>query len=60
MKIRYFFFIADVNLVSADDDLSSSTGYHNAVPLEVHGAGYAQMQMVSNAKALRLVRLFSF
>ena len=38
-----------------DDDLSCSTGYHNALPLEVHGAGYAQMQMVSNAKALRLV-----
>lgn len=40
-----------------DDDLSSSTGYHNALPLEVHGAGYNQMAMVSNAKAFRLVRL---
>lgn len=38
-----------------DDDLSSSTGYHNALPLEVHGAGYNQMAMVSNAKAFRLV-----
>lgn len=40
-----------------DDDLSSSTGYHNALPLEVHGAGYNQMAMVSNSKALRLVNL---
>lgn len=41
----------------SDDDLSSSTGYHNALPLEVHGAGYNQMAMVSNAKAFRLVRI---
>ena len=46
------YFLMDV---FTDDDLSCSTGYHNALPLEVHGAGYAQMQMVSNAKALRLV-----
>jgi len=53
------YFEVDDELVSVitdieDDDLSCSTGYHNALPLEVHGAGYAQMQMVSNAKALRL------
>ena len=40
---------------STDDELSSSTGYHNALPLEVHGAGYNQMAMVSNTKALKLV-----
>ena len=42
-------------IVCLDDDLSSSTGYHNALPLEVHGAGYAQMAMVAKAKAMRLV-----
>ena len=46
--------------VLKDDDLSSSTGYHNALPLEVHGAGYNQMALVSNAKAFRLVRLLEF
>ena len=46
--------------VLKDDDLSSSTGYHNALPLEVHGAGYNQMAMVSNAKAFRLVGLLEF
>nr|CAH0101384.1 unnamed protein product [Daphnia galeata] len=53
------YFEVDDELVSVitdieDDDLSSSTGYHNALPLEVHGAGYNQMAMVSNAKAFRL------
>lgn len=38
-----------------DDDMSGLTGYHSALPLEVHGSGYAQMQMVSNSKAERLV-----
>ncbi|XP_046388655.1 DDB1- and CUL4-associated factor 15 [Ischnura elegans] len=37
-----------------DDDLSSSTGYHSALPLDVHGSGYAQMQMVSSAKVEKL------
>jgi len=39
----------------ADDDMSGLTGYHSALPLEVHGSGYAQMQMVSNSKAEKLV-----
>jgi hypothetical protein len=39
----------------ADDDFSESTGYHCALPLEVHGAGYAQLQMISNTKAGKLV-----
>ena len=34
-----------------EDDLGSTTGYHNALPLEVHGSGYTQMAMVSNSKA---------
>lgn len=38
-----------------DDELSTATGYHNALPLEVHGSGYTQMQMISNAKAEKLV-----
>ena len=37
-----------------DDDLGTSTGYHSALPLEVHGSGYTQMQMISNAKAEKL------
>lgn len=38
-----------------DDELSTATGYHNALPLEVHGSGYTQMQMISNTKAEKLV-----
>ncbi|XP_076030743.1 uncharacterized protein LOC143018969 isoform X2 [Oratosquilla oratoria] len=38
-----------------DDELSTTTGYHNALPLEVHGSGYTQMHMVSNAKAEKLM-----
>lgn len=37
-----------------DDDESGSTGYHSALPLEVHGTGYVQMQMISNSKAEKL------
>ena len=37
-----------------DDDLGTTTGYHSALPLEVHGSGYTQMQMISNAKAEKL------
>ncbi|MPC27121.1 DDB1- and CUL4-associated factor 15 [Portunus trituberculatus] len=37
-----------------DDELSTATGYHNALPLEVHGSGYTQMQMISNTKAEKL------
>merc|ERR1712130_848848 len=37
-----------------DDDLGISTGYHSALPLEVHGSGYTQMQMISNNKAEKL------
>lgn len=40
-----------------DDDFSESTGYHCALPLEVHGAGYAQLQMISNTKAGKLVSM---
>lgn len=38
-----------------EDELSRSTGYHYALPLEVHGSGYSQMQMVTHAKADKLV-----
>jgi len=37
-----------------EDDLSSSTGYHNALPLEVHGSGYTQLHMITNNKAEKL------
>nr|CAD7575558.1 unnamed protein product [Timema californicum] len=39
----------------SDDDLSEITGYHSALPLEVHGAGYMQLQMISNSKAEKLM-----
>ena len=42
-----------------DDELSSATGYHNALPLEVHGSGYTQMHMISNSKAEKLVRIIA-
>lgn len=38
-----------------DDDESGSTGFHSALPLEVHGTGYVQMQMISNSKAEKLM-----
>ncbi|CAG0915594.1 unnamed protein product [Notodromas monacha] len=38
-----------------DDELCSSTGYHNALPLEVHGAAYVQMQPVSRVKVGRVL-----
>ncbi|XP_018011765.1 uncharacterized protein LOC108668992 [Hyalella azteca] len=37
-----------------DDELSSCTGYHNALPLEVHGTGYTQMHMISAPTAQKL------
>ena len=37
-----------------DDDLGMTTGYHSALPLEVHGSGYTQLAMISNAKAEKL------
>ncbi|KAG7154412.1 DDB1- and CUL4-associated factor 15-like, partial [Homarus americanus] len=38
-----------------DDELGTATGYHNALPLEVHGSGYTQMHMISNSKAEKLM-----
>ena len=40
-----------------DDDLVGSTGYHNALPLEVHGSSYVQMHMLPKNKQSRLVIL---
>lgn len=37
-----------------DDDMSAVTGYHTALNVEVHGAGYSQLQMISNSKAEKL------
>ncbi|KAJ9593181.1 hypothetical protein L9F63_015278, partial [Diploptera punctata] len=58
LKRRYI--EVDDELVSVitdieDDDFSESTGYHCALPLEVHGAGYVQLQMISNSKAGKLM-----
>ena len=42
--------------IELDDDegIGSQTGYHSALPLEVHGSGYQAMAMISNAKAEKL------
>jgi len=33
-------------------------GFHSALPLEVHGSGYNQMQMISNSKVkISLVKI---
>ena len=58
-KQKHRFVEVDDELISVitdveEDDLGSTTGYHNALPLEVHGSGYTQMAMVSNSKAERL------
>lgn len=37
-----------------DDDTSAVTGYHTALNVEVHGAGYSQLQMISNSKVEKL------
>ncbi|XP_059483029.1 uncharacterized protein LOC132201118 [Neocloeon triangulifer] len=59
VKLQRRYFEIDDEMISVitdieDDDMSSLTGYHSALPLEVHGSGYAQMQMVSNSKAEKL------
>ena len=37
-----------------DEGVGSQTGYHSALPLEVHGSGYQAMAMISNAKAEKI------
>nr|CAD7430815.1 unnamed protein product [Timema monikensis] len=64
VEFKRRFIEVDDELVSVitdieDDDLSEITGYHSALPLEVHGAGYMQLQMISNSKAEKLVCPFS-
>lgn len=41
----------------SDDDIG--TGFHCALPLSVHGSAYAQMEMISNQKAEKLVVNFA-
>nr|CAD7448144.1 unnamed protein product [Timema bartmani] len=60
VEFKRRFIEVDDELVSVitdieDDDLSEITGYHSALPLEVHGAGYMQLQMISNSKAEKLM-----
>ena len=42
--------------IELDDDegVGSQTGYHSALPLEVHGSGYQSMAMISNAKSEKI------
>ncbi|CAB3359272.1 Hypothetical predicted protein [Cloeon dipterum] len=59
VKLQRRYFEVDDEMISVitdveDDDMSGLTGYHSALPLEVHGSGYTQMQMVSNSKAEKL------
>lgn len=41
-------------MTEIEDDDSGVVGYHSALPLEVHGAAYQPMAMISNAKAEKL------
>ncbi|CAG0902680.1 unnamed protein product [Darwinula stevensoni] len=50
-----FFVEVDHELISVitdieDDDLSDMTGYHMALPVELHGSCYNQLQMISRSK----------
>ncbi|XP_067004415.2 uncharacterized protein [Anabrus simplex] len=60
VQVKRRFLEVDDELISVitdieDDDLNECTGYHCALPLEVHGAGYVQLQMISNSKAEKLM-----
>mgnify|MGYP002715716655 CR=1 FL=1 len=59
IRFKRRFVEVDDELVSVitdieDDDMSTLTGYHTALNVEVHGAGYSQLQMISNSKAEKL------
>ncbi|XP_049805751.1 uncharacterized protein LOC126248624 [Schistocerca nitens] len=60
IQLKRSFVEVDDELVSVitdieDDDSGESPGYHCALPLEIHGAGYMQLQMISNSKAEKLM-----
>lgn len=46
--------ISVITDVEEDDFGLQSNGYHTALPLEVHGAGYQPLAMISNSKAEKL------
>jgi len=41
-------------MTEIEDDDNTPTGYHSALPLEVHGGAYQPMAVISNAKAEKL------
>ena len=58
----YFYFLFTYHFIGfffpfSDDELGGNpiTPYHFVLPLEVHGAAYAQLQMISKTKAEKLV-----
>ena len=51
--------VSVISGIDVDDDgvdvgYQMGGGYHSALPLEVHGAGYKEMTLISNAKAEKL------
>ena len=41
--------------IITDDETGGYVSYQCVLPLHVHGTGYAQMQMISNSKAEKMV-----
>ena len=46
-------------MTEIEDDDNTPTGYHSALPLEVHGSAYQPMAMISNAKVC-IVLIYPF
>ncbi|KAK7872737.1 hypothetical protein R5R35_011872 [Gryllus longicercus] len=60
VQLKRHYIEVDDELISVitdieDDDVNEGISYHCALPLEVHGAGYVQLQMISNSKAEKLM-----
>merc|ERR550534_1936393 len=51
--------VSVISGIDVDDDgvdvgYQMGGGYHSALPLEVHGAGYKELSLISNAKAEKI------
>ena len=51
--------VSVISGIDVDDDgvdvgYQMGGGYHSALPLEVHGAGYKELTLISNAKAEKI------
>lgn len=45
-------------LIFVDEETGGYVSYQCVLPMHVHGSGYVQMQMISNSKAEKLVKLY--